>query len=280
MMADVGDVDSALLDELGEWSHIKHEILEKYAHAYTTIIKNQRFIKKVIYIDAYAGTGFGVDRETGEQLRGSAVLAMETTPPFDELHLIEQDGAKAAVLESVTRNDARVTVHRGDGITTTESLLDRARYSDYRRALCLLDPYDLSVPWSLVQRIGQMQSVEIFYNFLIMDANRNALWKDPSRVSPERRAKFELVWGDGSWMSECYEEEPTLFGPTTKKLPLDAIAEAFRKRLQTVAGFRHVPQPIAMKNSTNATVYYLFFASPNATANKIVDSIFSKYRRR
>jgi len=30
-------------DQLGEWSLIKHEILEKYAHAYTTIVTQQRF---------------------------------------------------------------------------------------------------------------------------------------------------------------------------------------------------------------------------------------------
>jgi three-Cys-motif partner protein len=277
--------DELVLDEafdrLGVWSQIKHEILGEYAHAYTTIVKKQRFIDKVLYIDAFAGTGYGVDRDTGEQLRGSALRAMAVRPPFDELHFVEQNAIKADVLAHAAKDDSRVTVHRGDGIAITESLLNRAKYTDYRRALCLLDPYGLTVPWSLVERIGHMRSVEIFYNFMIMDANRNVLWTDPSRVPAERLPKMDTIWGDRSWRKDCYEEVSNLFGDTDeKKLPNEKVAEVFRRRLQTVAGFKYVPPPIAMKNSTNAVVYYLYFASPNRVGGHIVEQIFSKYRRR
>ena len=33
-----------------------------------------------------------------------------------------------------------------------------------------------------------------------------------------------------------------------------------------------------MRNTKNAIVYYLFFASPNATGAKIVGEIFERYR--
>jgi three-Cys-motif partner protein len=270
---------TSIVDELGDWSQIKHEILDKYAHAYTTIVTKQPSIRKVLYFDAYAGSGYAVDRVSQQQLKGSALRAMNAAPQFHELHFVEQDDEKALILEAATHGDARVTVHRGDGVAITETLLAKARYSDYRRALCLLDPYDLSVPWSLVKRIGEMRSVEIFYNFMIMDANRNVLWKQLDSVPPERLPKMDLVWGDRSWTDECYVLEPDLFGETRRKLPNEDVAEAFRRRLRDVAGFKHVPQPIAMRNSTNATVYYLFFASHNKTGADIVEQIFSKYRR-
>ena len=272
---------SDLLDRLGDWSQIKHEILEQYAHAYTTIIKKKASIKKVLYIDAYAGSGYGVDRDTGAQLRGSALRAMQVQPPFDELHLVEEDPAKAAVLEQTTRDDLRATVHRGDGIETLRSeLLPKCLYRDYRRALCLLDPYDLSVPWTLVQEIATMESVEIFYNFMIMDANRNVLWRDAESVPEERRAKMDIVWGDRSWRQEFYREDQNLFGDfKLEKLPNAAIAEAFRRRLESVAGFAFVPTPVAMRNSNNATVYYLYFASHNKVGGRIVGDIFRKYAR-
>jgi hypothetical protein len=56
------------------------------------------------------------------------------------------------------------------------------------------------------------------------------------------------------------------------------IVAAFRKRLKEAAGFRFVPQPLPMRNSMNAVVYYLFLASPKAVAEKIITSIFDKYR--
>jgi len=56
------------------------------------------------------------------------------------------------------------------------------------------------------------------------------------------------------------------------------VAEAFRERLQKAAGFQFVPQPIPMRNTRGAVVYYLFFASPNETGARIVGDIFNKYR--
>jgi hypothetical protein len=58
----------------------------------------------------------------------------------------------------------------------------------------------------------------------------------------------------------------------------DAIVAAFRRRLKEVAGFAFVPEPLPMKNSTNADIYYLFFASQKPVAGKIITDIFEKYR--
>ena len=58
------------------------------------------------------------------------------------------------------------------------------------------------------------------------------------------------------------------------------IAEAFRQRLNQLAGFEHVPKPIPMRNSRNAVVYYLFFASQKPVAQSIVEDVFKKYQNR
>jgi len=54
------------------------------------------------------------------------------------------------------------------------------------------------------------------------------------------------------------------------------MADAFRRRLLDVAGFKYVPEPLPMVNSQNAVIYYLFFASHNDTGRKIVSDIFRK----
>lgn len=55
---------------------------------------------------------------------------------------------------------------------------------------------------------------------------------------------------------------------------------AFRDRLKEVAGFFCVPDPVPMRNSKNAVIYYLFFASQKPVAERIVTDIFNKYRGR
>jgi hypothetical protein len=54
----------------------------------------------------------------------------------------------------------------------------------------------------------------------------------------------------------------------------------FRDRLKKVAGFGFVPEPLPMRNSKKAIVYYLFFASPKAVAERIITDIFGKYAAR
>jgi hypothetical protein len=49
-----------------------------------------------------------------------------------------------------------------------------------------------------------------------------------------------------------------------------AIVKAFQKRLQTVAGFEFIPDPLPMRNGNNAVVYYLFFASQKPVAKRII----------
>jgi three-Cys-motif partner protein len=269
------------LDKLGLWSQAKHDILEKYASAYTTILSNQKGINRIVYIDAFAGAGVAEDRESGALISGSATRVAKVSPPFDELHFIELDRTKAFALADTMAGDPRVHVHAGDADTVLRrDVLPRCRYTDRARALCLLDPYGLSVEWELLETIGHMGSVEIFFNFMVMGANRNVLWSDPSKVSDSRRQLMDRVWGDRSWEQAAYDQTPHLFGSSPVKVSNERLVEAYRERLQKVGGFKYVPRPVPMKNTRRATVYYLFFASPNKTANKIVTSIFSKYRQR
>ena len=68
-----------------------------------------------------------------------------------------------------------------------------------------------------------------------------------------------------------------LFGPELVKQGNEEIVAAFRQRLNKIAGFDFVPEPLPMRNSRKAVVYYLFFASSKAVAEKIITDIFRSY---
>ena len=89
-------------------------------------------------------------------------------------------------------------------------------------------------------------------------------------------------WGDESWKDVAYSKQGSLFGGTDSvKIHGNlTIVDAFRERLKTAGGFKNVPKPIPMRNKAGAIVYYLFFASQNDVANKIVLAIFKKYGTR
>jgi three-Cys-motif partner protein len=114
-----------------------------------------------------------------------------------------------------------------------------------------------------------------------MDMNRNALGRKPEQAGPEGRARMTAFWGDESWRTAAYRKQPTLFGGEDDvKRGNQDIVDAFKERLKSVAGYEYVPEPLPMCNSTNAVVYYLFFASHNSVGGKIVKDIVNKYKER
>jgi len=215
---------------------------------------------------------------------GSPMNALHVEPPFREYHFIDLDKQKISSLEEIAGSRQDVRIYHGDcNLVLLEEVLPNAEYKDYRRALCILDPYGLDLNWEVIYTVGRMKSVDIFLNFPVADINRNVLWRKPEGVSAAQIERMNQFWGDESWRQEAYVPSPQikLFGETEElKTSNEVIAEAFRKRLEKKAGFRNVPEPIAMRNTQNAVVYYLFFASHKPVAEGIVKDIFKKYKNR
>ena len=274
---------SSKLDEIGYWSEIKIEIVEKYAAAYSRILASQSGLEH-IYIDAFCGAGVHRSRRSGDLVAGSPAVALRIDPPFKEYHFIDLDRGKTEELESVIRAAAcdpdAVHVYTADcNEVLLSSVFPRARYEDYRRALCLLDPYGLHLDWKVIQTAGAARSIEIFLNFPIGDMNRNVLRRDPRKTDADQADRLTRYWGDETWRDAAYTTEGDLFGHQ-EKLTNQPVVDAFRHRLREVAGFSYVPEPMPMRNSRGAVIYYLFFASQKPVAAKIVRDIFSKYRNR
>jgi three-Cys-motif partner protein len=269
-------------DEIGYWSEVKLDIIKQYAKQYSTILTAQEQPRLYhVYIDAFAGARLHVSKTSGEVVAGSPLNALNTNPPFREYHFIDFDGQKVENLSRLASGRPNVYVYEGDcNRIMLEQVLLNVRYEHYRRGLCLLDPYGLHLNWEVTYRAGQLGTIDLFLNFPIMDMNRNVLWRETERVSQDKVARMTAYWGDESWREVAYESQPGLFDDFEEKVTNRAVAEAFRMRLKKVAGFENVPEPVPMRNSCGAVVYYLFFASQKPVADDIVTHIFNKYRRR
>jgi len=274
-------VMALIFDEIGRWSEIKLDIIEKYALPYSQILSsrtNPKFYH--IYIDAFAGSGTHISKTTGDPVRGSPLRALDINPPFKEYYFIDTDGAKVAELRKKVSN--RPEAHILEGDCNTKLLVEvfpKVKHEDYRRGLCLLDPYGLDLDWEVIKTAGQMKSIDMILNFPVMDMNRNVLWSNPQEVDPADIVRMNAFWGDDSWKEIAYRQQPNLFGEVQSvKESNRTIVLAFKERLQQVAEFAHVSQPLPMRNSKANIIYYLFFASQQKVASDIIKNIFDKYR--
>lgn len=268
------------LDVVGIWTEIKLEIIHEYAKAYAKIVG--RYFN-FAYIDGFAGAGTHISKTTGKEISGSPQVALSVTPNFSHYHFVDLDEKRVAYLQGLAKDRKNVSVYQGDcNSELIEKVFPQCRYEDYRRALCLLDPYNLNPHWDVVKTAGKMKTIDLFLNFMIMDANMNILWKNPNRVSPDQAERMTKFWGDDSWRTTAYRKDTGLFEEMEEKVSNsnEAIVSAYKKRLSDIAGFKCVPDPLPMKNSKGAIVYYLFFASPDETGAKIAKSIFKKYRNK
>ena len=79
-----------------------------------------------------------------EFVPGSPTNALNIKPNFSGYHFIDLDGKKVEVLRKISAESTNVKVYEGD---CNEILLDKVlpqmKYNEYKRALCLLDPYGL-----------------------------------------------------------------------------------------------------------------------------------------
>ncbi|MGJ5817532.1 three-Cys-motif partner protein TcmP [Paludibaculum fermentans] len=271
-------------DEIGIWSEVKLAIVKKYAAAYTTVMDAQRRGKfprmRWLYIDGYAGSGHHISKTRKELVEGSPLIALNTQPPFHEYHFIDSDTGKAAELrkEAGERTDVHIYSEDCNEVLLTK-VFPRADYGQYKRALCLLDPYNINLTWEVIEAAGKARSIEIFVNFMIMDINRNALRRNPDKSIKKKVDQMTRLWGDDSWLGYGYDHVPGLFEEMMPvKVPNERFAEAFRQRLITKAGFKCVPKPMPMKTKMNAVIYYLFFASQKDSGMDIVNDIFNQYR--
>jgi three-Cys-motif partner protein len=268
-------------DEIGQWSKVKLEIIKEYASAYSTVLRNQKSRFRYAYIEGFAGAGVHRSKTTGEFVPGSPTNALLLEAPFLEYHFIDLKSSRTKQLREIAGSRKDVFVYNGDCNTVLPGILDRFRWEDYRRALCILDPYDINLDWKVVVQAARLRTIEIFLNFMVMDINMNAALRNPDKVSPKSLERMDRFWGDRSWYDMIYEPQQTLFGEVdTKTKGNEALAEGYRQRLREVAGFRFVPRPIPMRTARGATIYYLFFASHNEKGYKIANDIFNKHRER
>jgi three-Cys-motif partner protein len=169
----------------GSWTEDKLSRLQKYLQAYMTIFsKNERARKlNPIYVDAFAGTGYrNTPRESSENisflpeltepenqefLKGSACIALEVQPPFNQYVFIESDPMRVQELANL-RSDFLLLANR-IGIVNQNAntyLIDWCqRMKPMDRAVIFLDPYGMQVEWSLLEAIARTKKIDLWLLF-------------------------------------------------------------------------------------------------------------------
>ena len=284
--APTNDDLSAKTMEVGPWAREKLNCLRKYLHAYTTILRKQRF-KGYFYIDAFAGSGslkvreqqaddlaqrslLEVSKEVSQDaaevyyISGSPRVALEIEHPFTDYIFIEVDKDRIEHLRNLKQefSGPRIHIKERDCNEYLRNLLKRNRNRwRHWRGVVFLDPFGMHVPWNTIADLGKTRSIEVFINFPVGMAIQRLL-KRSGEFSARERAKLNRYFGTNEWFNLLYGTETDLLGDKVSKSRNagEILVKWYRKRLKEVFGYVTTAREI---QSTNGRpLYYLIFCRP------------------
>lgn len=271
----------------GKWTQEKLEKVGQYLQTYSTALKNQSF--KRVYVDAFAGTGYIQFKERDESptlfpefqesefqdfVSGSAQIALNVNPPFDQYIFIEKDTNRFSELENLKVSFPHLANQILPQSSDANDFLQAFCQTDWsnKRAVVFLDPYSMQVKWETIEAIAKTQAIDLWILFPLGVAVNRLLKKD-GNISQSVKQRLDEMFGTEEWFNEFFKpkEIRTLFDTETgfeKTANLDSISDYFNQRLKSV--FEGVAKnPLKLYNSKNNPLYLLCFAvgNPNPKAN-------------
>lgn len=281
--------ESSLQQFGGGWTQEKLARVSSYLSAYTSALKNMPFT--LIYIDAFAGTGyrnikiedkkgFGLTDLAGEDAKafhdGSAKIALLTNPRFGEYYFIEQDSVKCIELEKLKEEfpDKAKDIHivNDDANVALKHICASMMKRKNLRAVLFLDPFGMNVSWDTIEVIARTEAIDMWYLFPLGVGVNRLLTKD-GNIPESWQRKLDAIFGDTDWRESFYKKEVTagLFEDievTSKTGDLKQISEYFVKRLESIfPGV--IKKPLPLYNSKNNPLYLLCFACGNKKGTPI-----------
>jgi three-Cys-motif partner protein len=279
----------------GPWTTQKLEVLAGYLRSYNTALKNQPTPANPFrrsFIDAFAGTGYRELRrdepesrgallfpdlateEPQQLLDGSARLAIQTRPRFDDYIFIEQRADRCAELETLkaefTDLAQDIDIRRAEANAEIQRLCKLDWRS--RRAVLFLDPYGMQVEWPTLEAIASTKAIDLWLLFPL-GIGVNRLLTKSGDIPPSWRKRLDLLLGTSDWFEEFYRKEVvlTLFDDESEylvKAKMEAIGKYFNNRLKTMfAGVAESPG--VLRNSANNPLYLLCFAVGSETGRPV-----------
>jgi three-Cys-motif partner protein len=207
--------------------------------------------------------------------KGSAVIALEASPPFRRYIFIEKKPERAAELAALTAQfpNRKTEVWQRDA---NEALCSFAGIVDWRRAraLVFIDPYGMQVSWATLEALAATKAVDVALLFPTGPLNR--MLKREGDIPEAWQHRIDDHLGCTNWRDAFYANSATtsLFGDLLEDHQKTATIDALRRfaldRFRTI--FPWVcDQALPLANSKGSVLYHLFLvcANPSPAAGQL-----------
>ena len=261
----------------GYWTEQKLSMLTAYLTAFT---KASLRARRTLYLDLFAGQDRNLSRTTGEEISGSARVALNTEPQFTKVVLFELP-AQAAQLEAALREEYAgrdFEVIAGDCNEQLGPVLSRLKRDgwDWAPTFALVDQQAAEIRWSTLELLCAFRregkpKVELWLLFASSMLPRGLGVEDADAV--ERFAdRITAMYGSEEWRDAYEARRRGLLSPAELR---DELLNLMRWRLEKVLGYE-VTHYFEMKNTRGMPIYNMVFASDHEAGDKIMKHTYGK----
>lgn len=207
------------------------------------------------YIDLQAGPG--KNRIKNKIYLGSPLLSLSIQPPFTNYWFNERDYfSELQARVNASPLAAQVSLFQMDVNEAVDPIVEAIRSMDRTRTqklptfnIAFLDPEGLELNWETVEKLAQINRMDLIINFSTVGINRNL----------DRPETIDRYFGSSRWREMVTSSDPTSRRRQFINLYRQQL-ESFNYHIVTDddSSGHH---DIAMRNTKNAEVYSLIFAS-------------------
>ncbi|MDH4183023.1 MAG: three-Cys-motif partner protein TcmP [Nitrospinota bacterium] len=245
-------VPKKTLWQLDDHTRAKHEILHKYLEAWLPILKS---FPRVIYVDGFCGPGRYDKGEPGSPIIALEVAKQHTSqlPDHIDFYFIDKKKDHIEYLKSEIPklpSNIRVEIKQGEFREQFEPILKNLELSrnsfgaNITPSFIFIDPFGYSgIPFSMVERILNLKSCEVFINFMVSYINR--FLSHPNDSITEN-------------IVEIYGTNECLRIATEGNDRIQELRALYQSQLRTHAKYIRF---FEMKNKKDSPIYFLFFAT-------------------
>ncbi|HEU5002589.1 MAG TPA: three-Cys-motif partner protein TcmP [Actinomycetota bacterium] len=258
----------------GYWTQAKLQILERYLKAFATASKGA---DERVYLDAFAGEGFGIDRVTGEQFQGSARIALNVADPaFTRLRYFELPERAKALQDQLQQEypGRDIRVYGGDCNEAIPLALSDLKDVRWAPTFAFLDPDGMALRWGTLEHLADHRTgnhkVELWMLFPTGGLLRTlTLRGEPSEADLARATR---LFGSDQWQA--------IFAARRQGLIEGAQARAgylnlMRWRLESVLGYAQT-HPLEIRNLQGVPIYDMIFATDHSAGTAIMSHLYAR----
>ena len=233
--------------EIEAWSEDKLFYVERYMDIFTKGMK--RRWPNLVYADLFAGPGININKESGTESRGSALLAVDA--PFTKIFLSDSDPQVIEALKARTagQDPGRVRIECLDcneAPSRAREFLFPGGPGGGTLGLALVDPFAYQISLDSVRRLSAGLPLDLLVTFMTNFAKRFLYQPGFGQGSD-----FERFMGTNEYLA--LRDEPP--ASITRSL-LDIYARQLRG-----IGYGYADDDSKIRNTMRSTIYHLVFAS-------------------